>query len=165
MLRPVLLCLLILVGHAAKASPVSSALPDAELRGEATLRFLGFPLYKARLFTPSGAPLDWSKDFALELTYLRDLTAYDLVEGTMREFERTGGTLPVRAQLNQCFFDVRKGDRYTAVANGPNQLTFWRNDTRTCTLSHPQITARFMGIFLGDNTRSRRFTSLLRSDG
>jgi hypothetical protein len=164
MLRPALLCLLIMVGHAAKASPVSSALPDAELRGEATLRFLGFPLYKARLFTPSGERLDWNKDFALELTYLRNLTAYDLVEGTMREFARTGGTLPVRTQLKQCFFDVRKGDRYTAVSGGPNQLTFWRNDTRTCTLSHPQIKARFMGIFLGDNTRSRRFTSLLRSD-
>ncbi|WP_240686517.1 chalcone isomerase family protein [Aliiroseovarius marinus] len=164
MLRPVLLCLLIMVGHAVNASPVNSALPDAELRGEATLRFLGFPLYKARLFTPSGARLDWNKDFALELTYLRNLTAYDLVEGTMREFARTGGTLPVRAQLNQCFFDVRKGDRYTAVSDVPNTLTFWRNDTRTCTLSHPQIKARFMGIFLGDNTRSRRFTSLLRSD-
>ncbi|WP_241525640.1 hypothetical protein [Pseudophaeobacter leonis] len=53
------------------ASPVKSVLPDAQVRGAATFRFVGFPIYEAQLFTRAGAPLDWEVDFGLGLTYLR----------------------------------------------------------------------------------------------
>lgn len=164
MLRAACLTLLILLGHAAQASPVKSALPGAALRGEATFRYLGFALYDARLYTRSGARFDWNTDFALELTYRRNLTERDLVEGTLQELERTGGALPLRDQLGKCFSDVKKGDSYTAVSKGPDSLSFWLNGKRTCTLAYPGIKDRFMGIFLGENTRSRRFTSLLRGE-
>ncbi|MCV2873660.1 hypothetical protein OEZ71_15280 [Defluviimonas sp. WL0050] len=146
----------------AQAVPVSSALRDAELRGQATLRYFGFPLYHARLYTPEGKPLDWQDDLALELTYLRGLTQTDLVEATLREIGRTGAPLPVKDQLARCFDDVGKGDRYLAVSNGPDEILFWRNDRRMCALSHPQIKQRFMAIFLGDDTRSPGFTRKLR---
>lgn len=146
------------------ASPLTSVLPGAEQRGAATFRYLGFPLYRARLFTKGGAPLDWNANFGLELTYLRNLTRFDLVESTMRELKRTGGALPVRDKLNACFADVAKGDSYLAVTQGPNKIGFWRNGVRSCTLSHPRISARFMGIFLGDKTRSKSFTRRLRGE-
>lgn len=155
---------LLLVPMFAQASTVESALPDAELRGAATFRFVGLPLYEARLFTKSGVPLDWSKDFGLELKYLRNLTEHDLVEGTMRELNRTGSALPVRDQLERCFNDVRKGDRYVAVSQGQNQIGFWHNGKPVCTLSHPQIKSRFMAIFLGDTTRSKSFTRKLKGE-
>lgn len=154
----------ILIPASAHANTVESVLPNAELRGAATFRFVGFPLYKARLFTPSGAPLDWSQDFGLELQYMRNLTEFDLVESTMREFARLGSSVPVRGQLETCFDDVRKGDSYTAVSQGQNKIAFWLNGKRTCTLSHPQIKSRFMGIFLGDNTRSKSFTRKLKGE-
>ncbi|MDQ2091334.1 hypothetical protein [Marimonas arenosa] len=160
----ILTACLLFVSAQAHASAVKSALSGAELRGAATFRYVGFPLYEARLFTPGGTPLDWSRDFGLELTYLRTLTAYDLVEGTMRELQRIGAPLPVRDQLERCFADVRKGDRYAAVSNGPDRLDFWRNDKRVCTLSHPRIKTRFMSIFLGDNTRSKSFTRRLKGE-
>jgi hypothetical protein len=158
------LVITVLVTLTAQASTVESALPGAELRGAATFRYVGFPLYEARLFTKSGAPLDWSKDFGLELKYLRNLTGYDLVEGTMRELERTGTAIALRGQLQQCFNDVRKGDRYVAVSKGQNQIGFWHNGKRVCTLSHPQIKTRFMAIFLGENTRSKTFTRKLKGE-
>ena len=105
-----------------------------------------------------------SQDFALELTYLRNLTGHDLVESTMRELTRTGGTLPVRGKLEGCFRDVRKGDRFVAVSNGQDQIGFWYNGQRVCTLTHPQIKSRFMAIFLGDNTRSKSFTRQLKGE-
>ena len=148
----------------AQASTIKAALPGAELRGAATFRYIGFPLYEAQLFTRSGAPLDWSQDFGLELTYLRNLTEYDLVEGTMRELNRTGAALPVRGKLEKCFRDERKGDRYVAVSKGQNQIGFWHNGQRVCTLSHPKIKTRFMAIFLGENTRSKSFTRKLKGE-
>jgi hypothetical protein len=64
------LCLAPLAGA---ATPVAKALPGAELRGQASFKFLGFQIYEARLFTKGGTPLDWSRDFGLELTYKRKL--------------------------------------------------------------------------------------------
>ncbi|WP_275392426.1 hypothetical protein [Aliiroseovarius sp. Z3] len=145
----------------AQSGVASSVLPGAKVRGAATLRFLGLPLYQARLFTVGGGALNWSQDFGIELTYLRDLTQYDLVEATMREFKRTGGTLPLEAKLNACFDAVGKGDRYLAISDGPDNIGFWRNGVRTCTLTYPQIKQRFMGIFVGENTRSKPFTRKL----
>ncbi len=148
----------------AQAAPLQSVLPDAELRGSAIFRFLGFPVYQARLFTKGGAALDWSTDFGLELKYKRNLSQNDLVESTMRELKRTGGAIPVRDQLQRCFLDVSKGDTYLAVSEGRDKVGFWLNGKRTCTLAYPRIKTRFMAIFLGDNTRSKSFTRRLKGE-
>lgn len=164
MRKCVALLWLLLIPVGAQANTVASVLPDAELRGTATYRFLGFPLFKAQLFTPSGAPLDWSKDFGLELQYLRALSQFELVEGTMRSFATSQEPRPTRAQLNACFSDVRKGDRYTAISSGQNKISFLLNGRRMCTLDHPQIKTRFMGIFLSDNARSQSFARTLKAE-
>ena len=162
MLRAALLFAIFASSAPVGATPIESALSGASKRGEATYRYLGLPLYEATLYTAGGQPFDWNKEFGLELRYRRNLTQYDLVEGTMRELDRTGSPLPVRQQLEGCFSSVSKGDRYLAVTDGPNRIGFWRNGQRTCNLSHPQIKYRFMGIFLGENSRSSSFTRRLR---
>ncbi|KPA19888.1 hypothetical protein shim_38470 [Shimia sp. SK013] len=153
----VLLCAL-----PAYASSVERELTGAQLRGTATFRYVGISLYEARLYTKGGAELNWSEDFALEVTYLRNLKERALVDSTMKEFTRAGGALPVRDRLEVCYQDVRKGDTYLAVSDGPDTLEFWLNDTPACTLRYPQIKTRFMAIFLGDNTRSKSFTAQLK---
>jgi len=144
------------------ASPIGTALPDAQHRGEAIFRFLGFPIYKARLYTDGGRAFDWQQDFGIELTYKRNLTKYDLVESTLREMKRLGQTPAIRDQLVRCYDNVAPGDRYLAVTDGPDRIGFWRNERPVCTLSHPQIKRHFMSIFLGENTRSAKFTRNLR---
>ncbi|MEQ9695889.1 hypothetical protein [Shimia sp. SDUM112013] len=156
--------ILLFMPAAVLGSTIKSVMPDAELRGVATFRYLGFPLYEARLFTNDADALDWREDFGIELRYLRNLTRQDLVEGTMRELSRTGAPSQVRAQLNQCFADVDKGDRFLAVSRGEDQVSFWLNGSRTCTLRYPDIKTRFMAIFVGDNTRSRNFTRKLKGE-
>lgn len=151
----------LLMAAATQSLAVQSVLPEAQLRGEATFRYLGFALYQARLFTPEGAPLDWDAEFALELTYLRDVSAEDLVNGTLTELERTGSALPRREALAACFDDVTDGDRYAAITRGPDRILFLRNGSAACTLDHPGIKTGFMAIFLGENTRSGRFTRQL----
>ncbi|WP_299927075.1 hypothetical protein [uncultured Pelagimonas sp.] len=150
-----------LVPIASSATPLSSALPGAEIRGQASLRYLGVKIYDAKLFTKGGSALDWSQDFALELTYKRNLSQYDLVEATLREMSRMGNAMPIRTQLETCYQAVAPGDRYLAISSGPDQLRFWRNDRAACTLSQKGIKTKFMEIFLGDNSRSRRFSRAL----
>lgn len=164
-MRKLMLCLaMVLCPLGAQASVIERTLPGAELRGTATFRFIGLKVYDARLYTQGGAALDWRTDFGIELTYKRTLTQFDIVESTMRELGRTGTALPVRAKLEACFDDVRSGDRYLAISDGPNRVGFWRNDRKACTVEHPQFKARFMGIFLGDNTQSKSFTRALKGN-
>ncbi len=159
-----LVLLILLNAGRLAASPVFGALGDAELRGQATYRFLGLPLYDAQLFTPGGAPLDWNRDFGLELRYRHNLTKKALVSSSMDEMERIGRAAPVRDQFEACFRSVRKGDRYLAVSQGPNRVGFWLNGQKTCTMSYPGIKRSFMSIFLGENTRSAAFTQALRGN-
>lgn len=148
----------------ASPGPLQALLPEVQQRGVATFRYLGLPVYQARLFTPSGKPLDWSRDFAIELTYLRNISAKTLVQSTLQELARTGGPLPIDAALKGCFDAVRSGDRYLALSKGSNAVQFWRNGRPACTLRHPRIKQRFMAIFVGQNTRSRAFSAKLRGD-
>ncbi|WP_122072344.1 hypothetical protein [Pseudophaeobacter sp. EL27] len=152
------LCLAPFVTGAALASNLPKGV---EQRGEAAFSFLGFQIYKARLFTQAGRPLDWSQDFGLELTYQRRLSQSDLVEATLREMARMGNALPIRDQLEKCYRSVAPGDIYLAVSDGPDRLAFWRNGVAVCTLYQDNIKTHFMEIFLGNDSRSARFTRAL----
>ena len=157
-------CVLLAVVLPARLWAVEAELPGAELRSEAVFRYWGLPVYEAELYTIGGDQFDWNEDFGLRLRYLRSLSQDNLVDATLQEMERLGGALPVRESIEDCFLDVSRGDTYLAVTNGPSSIRFWRNGEQTCTLSYPQITYRFMSIFLGDNSRSRAFTRVLRME-
>jgi hypothetical protein len=161
-LRAAFLSLVLLAPGGLAASSGLNALDDAQLRGTATFRYLGFPLYDAQLFTPGGAPFTWNQDFGLQLKYRRNVTQKALINSTLDEMARIGRAAPVRDQLQTCFKAVNKGDQYLAVSEGPNKVSFWLNGRKTCTMSYPGIKRSFMSVFLGENTRSAAFTQKLR---
>ena len=161
-LGAILLSAALLAPSGLAASTVADALKNAELRGSATYRYLGLPVYDAQLFTQGGAPFNWNQDFGLELQYRRNISKKALINSTLDEMERIGLSLPVRDQLGTCFAAVKKGDRFLAVSQGPDKVDFWLNGRQTCTLSYPGIKRSFMSIFLGDDTRSAAFTQKLR---
>ncbi|WP_299899665.1 hypothetical protein [uncultured Ruegeria sp.] len=160
--RVALLALCLLVAKGLAASPVTKGLNDAQLRGTATFRYLGLPIYDATLYTPKGAPFSWSEDIALQLTYRKNIKKKALVNSTLEEMDRIGRSVPVRDQLDRCFKAVVKGDSYLAVSDGPDKVSFWLNGQQTCTMTYPGIKRSFMSVFLGDNTRSASFTRRLQ---
>ncbi|NVO56074.1 hypothetical protein HW561_09775 [Rhodobacteraceae bacterium B1Z28] len=157
-----MLSLFLLVPAGLAASPLSGQLSDPKLLGSSTFRFLGLPVYDAKLYTPGGAPFSWKEDFGLQLTYRKNLAQKALVKSTLDEMARQGNLAPTQAQLATCFQGVSKGDSYLAISEGPNKVGFWRNGTQTCTLTNNGIKRSFMSIFLGNNTRSASFTRQLK---
>jgi len=162
LLRAAVLVLALLAPSGLAALPQNSGLSDPKLLGSATFRFLGVPIYDAKLYTPDGAPFNWSEDFGLELTYRRSIKKKALVQSTLDEMARQGNSLPVQGDLNACFEAVSSGDRYLAIAQGPDRVSYWRNGRKVCTISYPGIKRAFMSIFLGNNTRSASFTRQLK---
>lgn len=133
-----------------------------EQRGEAEFRVFGLKLYDARLYTKDGAAFDWSRDFALEITYARRFSQDALVKSTMDEIKRIGRQSPDAMAWNGCFRSVNKGHRYLAITKGEDQVDFILNGAKMCSLNHRSVARSFMEIFLGDNTRSAKFTQALR---
>ncbi|MBO9449892.1 chalcone isomerase family protein [Tropicibacter sp. R16_0] len=149
-------------------SVITSAVPQAAARGEVTMRWYGFPLYDATLFTPSGAQFDWRNPVALRLVYARTIKQNAFQTATMAELERIEGKRADHAQIARklapCYRDASAGDHFIAQSETADQVTLWFNGTRTCTLRHPQIRERFLGIWLSDQSRSVRLSKRLRGE-
>lgn len=145
---------------------IARVFTDAQLRGEATFRWLGLPLYTARLFTPGGQALAGANPVGLELIYARNITRQSLVNATVSELERLEGSQAdhgiIGQKLAPCFRDVTDGDRFVATATKANELQVFFNGARTCRISHEKLGARFLNIWLSQNSRSPALSRQLR---
>jgi hypothetical protein len=135
------------------------ALPDGVKSGQATLRFLGLPIYNARLWTPS--PFEASRlgeqPLVLELEYLRSLRASAIADRSIVEMRRAGTFTDEQARrwtadMQRVFPDVLPGDRLTGVHKPGVGAAFLHNDRPVGTIEDPQFARLFFSIWLGPET-------------
>lgn len=148
------------------ADVIAKVFNGAQLRGEATFRWLGLPLYTARLFTPGGGALSWAKPVGLELVYARNISRQSLVDATVSELERIEGSRADHGVIGQklvpCFRDVSDGDRFVATTTSADEVQLFFNGARTCRVRHEDLGARFLNIWLSDDSRSPALSRQLR---
>lgn len=133
--------------------------PQAQLAGEGQLRWLGFAVYGAQLWTQSGfdaAQLD-RHAFALELRYLRDFRSRDIARRSLVEMRRDGPIDDETAArweeaLVRVIPDVRAGDRVTGIHRPARGVTFLHNGRLSGDIPDPVFAARFFAIWLGPAT-------------
>ncbi len=168
--RCLLLFVLLLAASPMRASDEPSAIKNAfenpKMRGEAVFRWLGLPLYTARLYTPNGQALTWARPVALQLIYARKISRQSLVDATVSELERLEGSQADHAVIGEkfasCFRDVDEGDQFVATTITADEVQLFFNGTAACRVSHDNLSARFLGIWLSDNSRSPDLTRQLR---
>ena len=148
------------------AAVVAKVFGGAQMRGEATFRWLGLPLYTARLFTPGGGALSWANPVGLELVYARNISRQSLVDATVSELERLEGSRADHGVIGQklvpCFRDVAEGDQFVATTTSADEVQLFFNGARTCRVSHENLGERFLNIWLSDNSRSPALSRQLR---
>lgn len=134
-------------------------LPGSRLQGEATLRFWGWSIYQARLWTlPDFRPDRMSEQpLVLELEYLRDFAGKSIAERSLQEMRRAGDIPAASAQrwlqeMQRVFPDVRKGDRLTGAWLPSQGVRFWYNDRPVGAVDDPEFARRFFGIWLAPTT-------------
>ena len=134
--------------------------------GSVQVRFFGFRLFSAALFTEGGSPFDWQDHFALRLTYDRGFDRDTLVSTSIDEMTRLEGPRPdhgeIRAKLEVCYRSVARADNFLAVAESRNAVRFYLNGQRTCRIQHNGIRERLLGIWLSDNARDVGMSRQLR---
>lgn len=136
--------------------------------GEATMRWLGLPIYNAALYTQGSNQFSWTQPIALELEYLRSFPASQLTKSTLDELERIEGPRSDHSaligKLGRCFRDVSKGDRLMAYSSTASKVSFSFNGGAACTVSHSGVRERFLGIWLSDSSRSAKLTRRLKGE-
>ena len=140
---------------------VAAGLHDATLRGSATLRFFGMPVYDARLWTQAAFTAEryehWP--FALEIQYARKFAGAAIAERSLAEMRRVGNFGADESQrwmalMERAFPDVQCQDRLTGLHLGHGKLHFYCNGLETAATTDPEFVRLFFGVWLAPKTQA-----------
>jgi len=143
--------LFFLINAGAQPADTGTPLPGVQLAGQGSLRFLGFEIYRARLWvSPGFQPEDYAAHpLALELAYRRDFTAQAIAQRSIEEMRRVGTFTAQQATrwqqaLQAALPDVKAGDRLTGLYQ-PGAGTVGE-------VADPAFARLFFGIWLSPQT-------------
>jgi hypothetical protein len=146
-------------GAVAPPVEIGAAVPAARLQGFGTMRFLGMPIYDARLWSGTGfdAARYEGQTFALELRYARKLDGAAIAQRSIAEMRRSGDLDARRADawlaaMTQAVPDVAPGDRLTGVYAPGEATRFFHNGRPTQVVADPAFGRLFFGIWLAGTT-------------
>jgi hypothetical protein len=136
---------------------ISARMPDLRPAGEGRLRWLGFHIYDAALWTRSDA-ITVKSEFALDIRYARNVAANRLVSTSVKEMRRLGFNDPAQLekwteQMARVFPDIRKGDRLTGVNLPGVGAEFYHNGQLVGMVPDAQFAVAFFSIWLDPRTR------------
>lgn len=154
-------------GSAVASQPAASAAPPevlatlgpVSLQGQQQFRWLGFRVYRIRLWSLQTVPAQrYARHaFALELQYDRSFKGADIAERSIDEMADLAQFDDTRREqwldfMRRAFPDVQEGDRLTGVNDPSGTVTFYFNGRQTATLQDAEFARLFFGIWLAPET-------------
>jgi hypothetical protein len=147
-----LLLLLVLLSAAA----VPAGAEQLQKVGEAHLKVLVWPVYNSRLYSADGNYVAGQRPLRLDIEYLRNIEAADLVSRTADEWRHQDVTHDRQpewlAQLAALWPDVAEGDVLSLMVDDRNVSSFYLNGERLGTLQDPDFGQHFLDIWLSPAT-------------
>jgi len=166
-----------LAGNAVAASAADSPpLPQVvaedgwQSLGSGDLRWLGFKVYRASLWSPDVSDWQESGRFALVIRYERSIPSARLVQASLDEMRRLDMADEAQLQrwapiLQRAFPDVAAGDRITGVNRPGEGVAFYFGDELTEVVPDPAFAQAFFAIWLDERTREPRLRASLMGEG
>ena len=143
----------------ASAPAVTMPLSSARMAGQGVLRFLGFEIYRARLWVQPGFDADnySAHPLALELTYQREFTAAAIASRSIEEMRRVGRFTPQQATrwqqaLQAALPDVKPGDRLLGIHQPGAGAVFRMAGRVVGEVPDAEFSRLFFGIWLSPQT-------------
>ena len=143
----------------AAEQPPAMPLSGVRLAGQGVLRFLGFEIYRARLWVQPGfdAGNYGAQPLALELTYHRDFTAEAIAKRSLEEMRRVGSFTAEQATrwqqaLQAALPDVKSGDRLLGIHQPGVGAVFKMAGRVVGEVPDAEFSRLFFGIWLSPQT-------------
>jgi len=143
----------------AQEPEAARALVGSRLVGEGTLRFLGFDIYRARLWVAPGFDANdyAAHPLALELTYHRGFSGEAIAKRSLEEMRRVGSFTPEQAArwqqaLQAALPDVKSGDRLLGVYQPGTGAVFRMGGRVVGEVADAEFARLFFGIWLSPQT-------------
>ena len=157
---------------AALPPPVAASRYGLEQVGRGELRWLGFGVYDASLWSADGryAGATAPGPVALSLWYQRKFTREQLIDITTGEWQRLGlGAPEARArwesELRRLWLDVERGDNLTAVVIPGRETRFYDATRLLGRIADPDFGPAFLSIWLDSRSAVRDLRAQLLGDG
>lgn len=138
---------------------VTAAWPQARLVGSGQLRFMGFRVYEARLWSPEALTAgSWDAlPFVLELQYHRALPGERIAARSLEEMRRQGAPDAATAErwlatMKTAFPDVKDGDRLSGLHQPGEGARIFHNGSLRAEWREAPLARRFFGIWLSPQT-------------
>jgi hypothetical protein len=158
-LIPILLGLWLLAGGMVSASSLPDPVVDnrypLRMVGAGELRWMGFPIYDASLWTSSGRHVGFAADqtVALSLWYRRSFTRDELLKVTETAWRKLGQVDPAQrqrwlAELRGFWTDVAPGQNVTTVVLPGGATRFYDQRGRFGQVDDPAFGPAFLSIWL-----------------
>lgn len=126
------------------------------LVGEASMKVLFWSVYDSRLYTESGSYERTQRPIKLEIEYLRNIKAEDLVSRTALEWDHLG--IPQASyqtwmnKLTRIFPDIKKQDVLAMYLDKQNRTTFTFNNKLLGHIDDEAFGENFLAIWLSPDT-------------
>ena len=150
-MRGAIALVILLLALAATAQEAS-----LQLVGEARLKILFWSVYDSRLYTADGRYEEGQRPVRLDIEYLREVDADDLVARTAREWQRQSIPQQVKQQwlqqLAQIWPDVSTNDVLSLRVDAHQRSTFYLNGEPLGTIEESSFGQHFLGIWLSPKT-------------
>ncbi|GAA5215522.1 chalcone isomerase family protein [Corallincola platygyrae] len=130
--------------------------PGLEMVGEAKLKVMFWNVYRSRLYTPDGSYQQGQRPIKLEIEYLMDIDAEDLIEKTEDEWRhlkvRNGKQPYWVATLQAMWPNIKEGDRLAIIVDEAGKSLFTHNEVPIGEITDPDFGTSFTDIWLSPNT-------------
>lgn len=134
---------------------MANPIEDFKQVGAAKLEIFFFDIYHSQLYSETGQYQEGEYPLALNIQYLRDIDASDLVDRTEQEWQKLGfedeQISPWLTLITSLWPDIKKGDTLLLVVEPDLSSTFYFNQKLLAKIEEPSFGQNFLAIWLDKN--------------
>ena len=144
----------------------ASANSGLVLVGKGQMSWMFFDLYQAHFYSQDGRYQANRYPQALTLRYQKNISKDDLIEATIREWQRLGIEYPSswQQQLSRLWPSVKKGDELAIRVEPTGESRFYFNQIPLGEMTAPKFGPAFLAIWLSTNSQDSTLTRQLKGN-
>lgn len=153
------------VSASASAQEWRKDLPQAQLLGSGEFTWWGLSIYTAKLWHPH-TNFNADEDFALEITYHKNISRERFVDASIDEMKRLQGNKLTpeliqtwRNYMQKSFVDVKPGDQLIGVKLAKRGVRFYNKEKLISEINDEPFTQAFFGIWLDPRSKDQDLRS------